>query len=263
MLFNFRLFPLETIKPWRSGGESYLHWFGLTDGCYWLRAGNAELFRYGEQYLSVQVAKHGCEPYVCYNVSRLWEDIVQMLPAILTPIPQAFADQLTASGLITWRERAAHWLEHREDDQSIALYVQATEWLQGHHLGTGYLNNAPTIYFWSDGRRVHIEWDNRDQQKDGVPIWGAEFGTWSLSVQTFLAEVQSFNAQFIEAMQGRVELIRAGSALPNLVVDQDQLIVEQAQRSTWLEKSLSKAFQQPAYDWTETLEAIALIEADF
>jgi hypothetical protein len=56
---------------------------------------------------------------VCYNVSRLWEDIVQMPPAIFDANSSAFADQLTASGLITWRERCA--LANIEDDQSIAL----------------------------------------------------------------------------------------------------------------------------------------------
>src|SRR5947209_6747937 len=51
MLFNFSLAMLENIPPWGSGTDLHLSWFGLTDGCYWLRPGDVELFRYSAQLL--------------------------------------------------------------------------------------------------------------------------------------------------------------------------------------------------------------------
>jgi Family of unknown function (DUF5984) len=35
-LFNFELAPLERVQPWGKAGQQNLHWFGLTDGQYWI-----------------------------------------------------------------------------------------------------------------------------------------------------------------------------------------------------------------------------------
>ena len=39
MLFEFVLRPLEEVQPW-GVDEPTLHWFGLTDGWYWIEAGD-------------------------------------------------------------------------------------------------------------------------------------------------------------------------------------------------------------------------------
>ena len=44
MLINFTLAPIEQIVPWSEPGSRSLHWFGLTYGEYWIRAGEAALF---------------------------------------------------------------------------------------------------------------------------------------------------------------------------------------------------------------------------
>lgn len=44
-LINFSLTDLGSVGPW--GAENRLHWFGLTDGSYWMQAGpSTTLFQY-------------------------------------------------------------------------------------------------------------------------------------------------------------------------------------------------------------------------
>ncbi len=35
------------VLPWGNPGELSLHWFGLTDGKYWIQAGDDALLEYG------------------------------------------------------------------------------------------------------------------------------------------------------------------------------------------------------------------------
>ena len=54
MLFNFRLKNTEDIAPWSTpskGDALSLHWFGLTDGWFWIDIGGQQLFRYSQQIL--------------------------------------------------------------------------------------------------------------------------------------------------------------------------------------------------------------------
>jgi hypothetical protein len=44
MLFNFRLRPLDQVIPWGDPEAPTFHWFGLSDGEYWIEAGGTTLF---------------------------------------------------------------------------------------------------------------------------------------------------------------------------------------------------------------------------
>ncbi|WSK39909.1 DUF5984 family protein [Micromonospora maris] len=65
-----------------------LHWFGLTDGWYWIDLNGHELLRYSDHTMR-HLHADGYEgmPYVDYYVVRLWEDLLQALPAVLEPVP--------------------------------------------------------------------------------------------------------------------------------------------------------------------------------
>src|SRR5262245_19723225 len=106
MLFNFRLTPIESIIPATRDGVEYLHWFILTDGCYWLQAGKAELFRYRQQYIDAVDVHSDCHPYVDYYVARLWEDLLDLMPHIREPVPPSLIEKLTPSDFLAWRRRA-------------------------------------------------------------------------------------------------------------------------------------------------------------
>ncbi|XVU21087.1 DUF5984 family protein [Actinoplanes sp. CA-054009] len=46
--FRFELYPLDEVSPW-GGEQPRLHWFGLTEGWYWIEIGGHELLH--EHYL--------------------------------------------------------------------------------------------------------------------------------------------------------------------------------------------------------------------
>ncbi|MFC0431778.1 DUF5984 family protein [Kutzneria buriramensis] len=76
MRFHFALTPLDQVRPWAS--EYWPHWFGLSDGTYWI-----ELF--GEKLL--------CEndvPYMDYYVARFWEDLLDATHDLLAGVPHNF-----------------------------------------------------------------------------------------------------------------------------------------------------------------------------
>ncbi len=66
MLFNFSLTPLEKIIPWGEPGEEILHWFGLTDGTYWMEVGEHKLFEY-----SSSACESSAPEYCDYQIVRL------------------------------------------------------------------------------------------------------------------------------------------------------------------------------------------------
>lgn len=50
--FGFELCPLTEVAPWGgSNGPATLHWFGLTDGWYWIELDGLHLLRYDRNTL--------------------------------------------------------------------------------------------------------------------------------------------------------------------------------------------------------------------
>lgn len=89
MQINSRLRPLHEVGPWGAAGQRRLHGFGLTDGWYWLDLDGTALFRCDDAYLAQHPMVPGtldC-PYADDYVARLWEDLLDLLPAILSPVP--------------------------------------------------------------------------------------------------------------------------------------------------------------------------------
>jgi hypothetical protein len=261
-LFNFRLTPIESVAPWGHDDDLHLSWFGLTDGCYWLRVGENELFRYQEQFLKLDNFQYSCPPYVDYYVVRLWEDLLEILPEILIPVPLALSEKCIALKCAGWEERTHIWIQTRDDVQSDEIYEQATGWYYNRCLYSSYLNHGPRIWFWSDGTYMHIEWDNREKQEQGIPVWEAQLGSWSLSIVEFLEEIRAFDRELMDAMQTRVDQVMASWDRPKVRIDKDQLVLEHAHRAAGLNKELERVSQQPPQEWTVVLDAISLIETE-
>lgn len=260
MLFNFRLTPLEQVVPWGRPNDPHLHWFGLTDGCYWLRVGDVELFHYREDAFGGEY--YPCKPYVDYHVVRLWEDWLEILPDVLAPVPQALAEKLAAPNFLAWRARVERWNDAKEGNFDNPIYWLAIERAGDRYLDSGYLVKGPRIWAWNDGTHIHLEWDNRKCRVEGKPIWTAGVGSWVLPVEDFLDEVQAFDTRFIQAMQQRVDQIAADWTRPEIRIDIDQLVREQADRATWLAKTLDRAPQARAVEWNAVLDAVSRIDAE-
>jgi hypothetical protein len=263
MLFNFHLRQLDNIQPWGNDTEKYLHWFGLTDGWYWLEVGNDELFRFTPELLALWDKEFGAKtesPYVDYHVVRLWEDILEILPHVLEPIPDEILRQIHPSKeAYSWRNKVVEHLQQDKEELSDVEYQtldDAALWIGQRQLDTGYLQSSPRIWLWSDGTDIFIHWDNRDRLKDSWPVWTASFGTYSMPVAQFLKEVQKFDKALMNEMQSRIESIQKNWSRPEIQIDIDGLIKEQEDRSTWLGKALAKI--KPAGDlaWSTVLDIL-------
>jgi hypothetical protein len=56
---------LDEVSPW-GRDQPTLHWFGLTEGWYWIEADGHQLLRW--------TRPDGPHPYVDYYLARLWEE---------------------------------------------------------------------------------------------------------------------------------------------------------------------------------------------
>jgi len=272
-LFDFRLRPVDEVAPWGKPGEPNLHWFGLTDGCYWLNVGDNQLFRYSQALLSYDTQGRRnmpTLPYVDYYVVRLWEDLLDLLPDILEPVPDRLAHMLGPDGAwYAWEARADATQEEigedgeDDDDRYWAEYEwlgQATSWRHARRLNVGYLQSGPNIWLWSDAANVHIEWDNRGIALDDIPAWEATAGMYSLPRGVFLAELTTFNTRLIGEMGERVAAAQRGWSRPEVALDVNGLAREHTDRAQWLVRHLAASANRAPTDWDAVYAAIAHVE---
>ena len=252
MLFNFTLIPLDQIGPWGSPDDPHLHWFGLTDGEYWLEVGDSKLFEFSSQVQAI----HGVGRYCSYYVVRLHEDILEMVPHILEPVPPAFVPYISGESGRAWQATAKAWIEESEEYSDFQW--ETVLWSGRRKLDNGYITQPANIHFWSDESTVHIEWDNTRRKIDGEPAWSATRGSYQLSREDFLQEVRSFHDRLMEQMRERVKQVIAGQLPAEIKIDLNQLEREHAHRECELKRCFDPP--QPPADWEQIREAIRQCE---
>lgn len=253
MLFHFRLTPLSEVQPWGEEGSEELHWFGLTDGEYWIEAGGEELLRYSD----AASEKLGWSGYCQYYVVRLHEDLLDMLPAVLETVPERLFPYLCGPTCREWAKLATDWFE-RQERPSDEGYWDAVLWSDARTMDTNYLTTAPVIRIFSTHEGVTICWDNSDLEVNGIPIWQATEGTYRLSREQFIDEVRSFHQRLMAAMEQRMREVLGGALPASIRIDRARLSDEQQLRSTWLDEALARPASST--DWRTVQSAIAAIE---
>lgn len=262
-LFDFSLRPLEAVQPWGQPPDLTLSWFGFTEGFYRLQVGSDYLLNYSPQFVerwsqAFPDAYQGSS--VDYYVVRLWEDLLDLLPAILEPLPADLAAYFDArpKDWFAWRRQALAWAEQQPDTAAaFDLFGQATGWQCDRKLDTGYLQNPSKIWLWSTPQFVTISWDNSDITWEGIPVWTAQQGHFSMARSEFLEAVRAFDNKLIYEMAKRVEIICHQWLRPEIYVNTDHLSKEQHDRATWLDQALQKTSPPP---WATILSAIQTVE---
>lgn len=267
MLFEFRLRVIDEVDPWGSEGAYSLSWFGLTDGWYWLKCGNDELFRYSNVIVESWKSENpqSCAlPYVDYYVVRLWEDILQILPAVLTPVPTELLRRIEPSfEADLWQNQIFESLFDDKDEvssQTEERFNLAINWLHDRKLDSGYLQQSPRIWLWTDGVTMFIHWDNRGLEFDGRDAWTSPRGTFRLPLAVFIDEIRSFDRRLIEAMEQRVQTIQHTWNRPYIKIDKEGLLIEQSERALALSETFQRAKSHPVPNWNEIMEAITHFE---
>ncbi len=266
--FHFRLKPILDIAPWGTADDLYLHWFGLTDGWFWIEVGEHELFRYSQAALNYWKQQYpdaslSSLPYEDYQVVRYWEDLLRMLPNILDPLPADFAARVAdIPGWQTWQDRADHWREASDDRAVWDLHYAAVAWWGHRSWHAGHLSHPPRIWLWRVEDAVHIRWNNTDVTIDGIPVWEARQGEVTLPLSAFLVAVASFHDRFLAEMELRVNAIAESWPRPEVKIDTAALLREQTDRLGWLAKAVTPMAREArrAFSWEVVRSAMASVE---
>lgn len=242
-LFEFKLTPLLKISGWRDeNAELCLHWFGLTDGYYFINVGEEQLFRYSkdiiEHWSKSNPDLKNSGVFFNYQVSSIYEDLLSILPNILQAVPSEIFDYIsTIKKQKMWSEKLKNIFESTDSEEIDKTYYLASEWLNHRYLQG--LGGGPNIWFIRAGDFIYIRWNNESINYKGIQVWSSTLGEYCLSVEEFMKEVKFFHLRLIDNMNERVQYIATCNPLPHIKIDVPQLIKEQNERKESLDNALS------------------------
>lgn len=266
-LFQFELVPVENIKPWRgSDGSLSLSLYALTDGHFRISVGKEALLR----YTPVIVSRWGLSNEDAdYQVACFARDVFDSVPAVTSPIPTFFENIVRHEAIFHQLRkfdgrhspekvpaRVIAQLEVEKANRDFKqIHYNAFRWLGERSIFLNYLKSCPDIWFVRVGNEVWIQWDNVDKKFEGFDVWTAQRGTYSISVQAFLAECHSLSERLLSAMESRIESIENGSARTRIPLETASLRNQLSVFKNEFEKSLSAKYQ-PDIDWEESEKAM-------
>lgn len=223
--FPFELRPLDDVVPW-GGDPPTLHWFGLTDGWFGLEVAGHQLLRTTEPDAADRIE---------YQVARLWEDVAELVPAVLEPVPADLVAFVAS--------QRASWVQDPPDDDEDDCDAAAI-WHGNHRLDLGYLREPPGLAFWSTvttrGDEVTVNRRHPDPRTADAP------GHWSVPTEAFVAAAHALDRDLIAAMADRVTELGRRGGLPRVDLDLPWLRSEHAARATAWQTATART---PTTDW--------------
>jgi hypothetical protein len=258
-LFQFELRPLAEVQPWGTPKDPSLSWFALSDGIWWINAGNHRLFEYSLH----AVRELGASRYCDYQVVRLHDDLINLVPYALEDVPMQLVPCVELGSRERWSARWGRWMAALPDeglsDADYSLIDSAGSWMGRRTLDSSYLSPSFDLRIWSSQGLVHLEWDNRTKLVDDGYAWTAVLGSYELPSARFLTEMQDFDERFMGAMAERVEQVCSGALEGRGIrVDRKALKREHVERSSWLQERLGDGPSQT--NWESVVGAISALE---
>jgi hypothetical protein len=196
---------------------------------------------------------------VDYQVVRLYEDLLDILPAVFSPVPDEVHETVsTASGFQNWLLTNNAISNKVETDQDWDDFFDFRSWTCERFLSTMHLTQRPIILFWQYRNRIHIRWDNTSCVVNGLQPWTSIQGHHEMPVTEFMQEIESFHQRLMDLMQERVHILQTRNPLSAQIhIDIEQITQEHAERTKSLELALAK--KPEAVDW----ERVAQVNARF
>ncbi|MEK7725493.1 MAG: DUF5984 family protein [Acidobacteriota bacterium] len=265
MIFEFKLDSIEDVQPWGESPNKQIHWFALTQGIYRLKVGDEYLLNYSNEFTAQISEKFPNIRYrgtfVDYYIVRLWEDLIDILPHILEPVPKELQHFLESDYKIQrdWSEKVADWHDKAElskvlnNDEIWEICENATDWINNRCLDSGYLSPSANIWIWSDENDMIISWDNQEIMVDGIQVWSATRSSYRINRNEFVLELKRFDNQLFSEMAGRVNEICKTWNNEEIYIDFEQLKSEQNNRATWMKSWVDSKHKT---DWRKVIEAV-------
>lgn len=247
-LINFTLRHPDHIIPWGEEGDKSIHWFGLTEGEYWLDLNKATLYEYTNEVLAAVDDQDG--HYVTYQIARLLEDWASIFDAIAAPVPDAFYDIAKSNNFLYRFYGAAMNYIDKLPDAEYEAYDKTIEWIYSRTLVASHLNSGPGISFFRNKHNLSLVWKADYVTENNVPIWTAQNGELEMPYDTFVHEMEDFGHRFFQAMDNQLQLAIAKD-WGTTKVNKDHLLQEQQQRKAQFQTQLASLKNTPTKltDW--------------
>ena len=261
MRFEFRLRSVAGIAAWGEPPHLQLHWFGLTDGWFWIQAEQTELFRYGPAILAHWKAESPeadfSLPYTDYQIARYWADLSGLFPYILEPLPDDLCARVAdGAAWKNWCDKADKWQREKNDKRAWDTYYMALLWWSDRQWDAGHLNYSPRLHLWTQNETTHLRWENDAIQAEGIPVWASGDGEIDLPVSDFVDAVMDFDRRFLAAMENRIRDIETAWLRPDVAVRVDELWEAQNQNAKYPLKPIAAQT-----DWRAVRDALAVLDA--
>ena len=279
-MFDFQLIDLETIISGLIESNCQLCWYWLTYGYYWINTKQETLFQLSDEYINsvntnvntddTTQIKADNKKYMDYEVVRLWEDIIEILPTICLSVPDEF-HQLFLQPIDKINEYYDRWFDYTQQEEQKLEYrkhgLPFTKpcpfnnfFFDSHDVNLLYIDIAPFLYLWRYKNDMWIAWDfthcqhfNEETQQQ-IPIWTATKSTYHLPFDEFIQELNNFHQKFMTQMEQRIGEILQSSKLQKLYpkgYNFSQLIQEHEQRKQAITEQLKK--HPVSFDWEEMI----------
>ncbi len=263
-LFDFHLINTQDIV------QTNLSWFWLTDGFYWMNVDGQKLFENSEEALryweknGYTYPKHGYQKCMDYQVVRLWEDMIEILPTITQPVPEEF-HQLFSQSLAEIVANSDLFYNYVDSINAASEYTSNKKYfdkpfyLDDHHLSTMHVSLSPSIYFWrfldTNEDNMHIAWDFTQtiaiECGKEIPMWSAAKGRFKMPFESFMQEFNGFHQRLMDAMAIKIEEIENNIELQALLRDDYNLRKEHNERIESIERQFKK--YPVNFDWDEMI----------
>jgi hypothetical protein len=205
-MINFALKDATDILPWGTEPDTNIHWFGLTDGYYWLSVGDKTLFE-----CTKEVRNMGASQYVDYNIVRFLEDFTELFSAIAESLPEDFYRLARSRDSLNECIVNLHaWLDQLPADEDANLdpfydkYDEVLGWIHSRRLTSRHLKYGPQINFFRCNDKISIVWDSDYTDENGIAVWTAANGQVEMPYQLFVDEVKGWGERFFDSMQSQI-----------------------------------------------------------
>lgn len=252
-LFNFELFPTESIEPWGKSDAPTLSWFALTLGTFHMRVGEQVLFEYSDE-----IRKHwGCSdpiadpPIADYQIAEFARDMLGCVLPAITRLP-ASIEALASDPNLADELYASSYTKNEKK------HFRAWRWRGERSPWTNYLVASPAIWFVRIDDAVHVRWDNRNRTVDSIPVWTATHGQFALPVEAFIGESREFANQLLAEMEVRLTALEVGTMTTRTSVD----FAHMREQHEWWRREFDGYFCKPYcpdVGWDETEAALRSI----
>lgn len=261
-LFEFELANVEDIQPWQGAEGPSLSWFALTDGVFCMPVGDRVLFEYSDEIMAhwdtrIRKPIPGVSRYSAdYQIAAFVREILGSVAAAMARLPARIERLASSWAALTELRRRTEEVEDSEKDDELGY--AAWRWLGERSPWASYLVACPNFQLVRIGDELRIHWDNRERVVDGIQVWTAEQGTYSMDVVEFGNECRGFAGRLLHEMELRITAIEQGAAQPRAAVNVASL---RKQHETWraeFDSAFTRVYQ-PDIDWQEAERALEVI----